>query len=103
MIARAYDRNANQEKTMYEHRKQVAEQCRVVAHLARAIAEVYDDMAKLVDSGMRDQTADRLGNRSASLMEYLGEVLNNMDAISDDDAWTAPVFERAQALFPTPT
>jgi hypothetical protein len=82
-------------------RKQVADQCRVVAHLATAIAKVHADYAKLVESPAFADILEQVGRRLASLMERLGDVLNGMDATSSDDDWTYPVFREAQRLFPT--
>ena len=82
-------------------RKQVADQCRVVAHLATAIAKVHADYAQLAEAPAFDSILEQVGRRSASLMERLGDVLNGMDATSADDDWTYPVFREAQRRFPT--
>ncbi len=81
--------------------KQVADQCRVVAHLAEAISKVHDQKAKLFDAKTMPDIAAYAGWQTAALMEQLGEILNGMDAVSaEEDAWTDPIFERAQKLFP---
>ncbi|AWV18772.1 hypothetical protein A3862_27205 [Methylobacterium sp. XJLW] len=80
--------------------KQVSDQCRVVAHLATAIAKVHSDYAALIEAGAMSDLHERIGRRTASLMERLGDVLNGMDAVSDEDDWTHPVFREAQRLFP---
>lgn len=80
--------------------KQVADQCRVVAHLATALARVHSDYAALIEAGSMSDLHDRIGRRSAALMERLGDILNGMDATSAEDEWTYPVFEEAQRLFP---
>jgi hypothetical protein len=80
--------------------KQVADQCRVVAHLATALARVHTDYAALIEAGAMAGTIDRVGRRSAALMERLGDALNGMDAASPDDEWTHPIFREAQRLFP---
>ncbi len=89
---------------MDEKRKQVAEQCRVVAHLAKAIYEVYNDKAKLFASDAKgpDELVDLVGNWSAGHMEALGDILNGMDAVEDGDEWTYPIFRKAQELWPQP-
>jgi hypothetical protein len=87
---------------MDEKRKQVADQCRVVAHLAKAIWEVYSDKARMFASDMTgpNDIVDLVGNNSARHMNKLGDILNGMDAVEDDDAWTDPIFERAKQQFP---
>lgn len=85
-----------------DKRKQVANQCRVVAHLANAINEVYSDKAKMFasdDTGPND-IVDLVGKWSAAHMEALGEILNGMDAVEESDDWTGPIFRNAQKLWP---
>jgi hypothetical protein len=82
-------------------RKQVADQCRAVAHLATALAQVSEDWAKMLaaPSGA-DELLDMVGDRSAGHMETLGDILNGMDAIDDDDGWIDPIFEKSHEMFP---
>ncbi|KMO32507.1 hypothetical protein VQ02_23455 [Methylobacterium variabile] len=79
---------------------QVADQCKVVAHLARALARVHDDYTTLATERVFTSIMHDVGQRSAELMEMLGEALNNMDATSTEDEWTDPIFEAAQIAFP---
>jgi hypothetical protein len=82
--------------------KQIADQCRVVSHLAKALAQVHDDYAKLYDwagKGPQD-IAQIVGDRSAAFMETLGEMLNGMDAVAEEDEWTVPIFREAQRRWP---
>lgn len=79
---------------------QVAEQCRVVAHLASALARVHLDYVALCEVPAFADILPQVGQRSAALMEQLADVLNSMDALSDRDAWTRPIFEEAQRLYP---
>jgi len=44
--------------------------------------------------------AEIIGNRSALLMEQLGDILNGMDAAEDDVEWMEPIFKAAHAQFP---
>lgn len=81
-------------------REQVVKQCRVVAHLAKALADVHADYVTLLESGA-PLPLDVVGARTARIMETLGDVLNGMDAADDDDDWTAPVFAEAQRLWPS--
>lgn len=85
-----------------DKRKQVADQCRVVAHLAKAIHEVYSDKARIFASDAKgpDDIVDIVGKWSAAHMESLGELLNGMDAADEDDDWTAPIFRNAQKIWP---
>lgn len=89
---------------MDDRRKQVAEQCKAVAHMAAALAEVYrvkaDNFANEANKGP-DQLVDLVGNWSAGHMETLGNILNGMDAVDgDEDDWMEPVFREAQRLWP---
>lgn len=88
---------------MNEKRKQVALQCRAVAHMAQALAKVYADKERmfLSDTKGPDDIIDIVGKWSASHMEDLGNILNGIDAAdSDEDAWMEPVFLEAQRLYP---
>lgn len=87
---------------MDERRKQVAEQCKVVAHLATAIAEVYRAKALNFASEAKgpDELIELVGNWSAAHMEMLGDILNGMDAADDADEWTDSIFREAQRLWP---
>lgn len=87
------------DKTLHQAR----EQCRVVAHLARALAEIHEDRVRLYDAcpdNMRE-TVFIDGPRSAAIMESLGDMLNGMDAAMPEDEWTTPIFQEAQRLWPT--
>lgn len=67
-----------------EKREQVAEQCRAVVHM-----------------GKMDQLLDIVGQRTAHVMNVLGDILNDMDAVDDDaDGWMEPIFAEAQRLWP---
>jgi hypothetical protein len=87
-----------------EKSKQVALQCRAVAHLAKALTEVYTDYETMFASGnypAGDAFVEHIGSRTAALMETLGDILNGMDAVEDEDAWMEPVFKKAHDLWPT--
>lgn len=86
-------------------KEQVIAQSRVVAHLAKQIAIVHEQTSDAYNSvDMSPTLIDLVGNRTASAMEALGDILNGMDAVDDDeDGWTAPVFEAAQKLWPQTT
>jgi CRISPR/Cas system CSM-associated protein Csm2 small subunit len=78
---------------------QIKAQCKVVAELSRNLAEVYDAHAAFLHPSI----AESVGRRSKHLMEVLGDILNGMDAVSDDDEWMNDVFERAHEMFPEVT
>lgn len=83
--------------------QQIARQCDVVCHLASVLSEVYSDYAKMERAGDGSpfiDIAEQLGNRTARHMEILGDILNGMDAIEEEDACVNPIFEKAQKLFP---
>lgn len=79
---------------------QVAKQCRAVVSLATAISELHSDLEKVVVSGSASLILDQIGNRTAALMETLGNVLNETDAVSEDDDALDDVFAAAQKMFP---
>lgn len=81
-------------------RAQVAAQCKVVAHLATALAEMHEDYAAMFQGGRAGSAIDMVGERTAKLMETLGDILNGMDAASEEDEWTHPIFAEAQRLWP---
>ena len=83
-----------------DNRKQVEMQCRVVAHLAKNLAEVYGQMAEMFAAGHCESIVDQVGDRTAAFMEKLGDMLNATDAVSEEDEWTAPIFEQAHKLWP---
>jgi hypothetical protein len=86
---------------MSDRRRQVIDQCKAAAHMARTIADVYESHAKLLEqpeiSGI---VSDARGPPSARAMETLGDLANAMDIVTEEDDWTAPIFERAQVIFP---
>lgn len=79
-------------------RQQVADQCKVVAHLAGALAKVHLDYEKLIREKAFDGLVEQIGVRTSSIMEELGDILNGMDAVSEEDEWTHPIFD-ARAAF----
>ncbi len=84
-------------------REQVVAQCRVVAHLARQIALVHEQCAETYahpGTPMRDSFIDLVGEQTAQRMETLGNMLNAMDAVTEEDAWVDPVFHAAHATWP---
>ena len=83
----------NTEAVPSDKQIQVADQCKVVAHMAGVLAKVHGDYEKLVRAGCFETLLDTVGKRTSELMEDLGDILNGMDAVSEDDDWTHPVFE----------
>lgn len=86
--------------TDLEKRMQVAAQCRAVVHLATQIALVHSDKAEMFAAGYQDSLIDFCGDETAGLMETLGDILNGMDAVSAEDKWMDPIFEKANQLWP---
>lgn len=86
--------------TEAEKTEQIARQCEAVAHQAMALANVHRDFARLIRAGAAPRAHDSIGRRSAALMEYLGDTLNGMDAVTDADEWMQPIFAAAQKLYP---
>lgn len=79
---------------------QVANQCKVVAHLATAIAGVFSDYEAMFRDNAAPLLIAQVGERSARLMETLGDILNGMDAATEEDEWTSPIFEEARRRWP---
>ena len=89
---------------MAEKRQQVAMQCKAVSHLADALAAIHEDQEAMIKNASPDDwLVDRIGNRTARIMNTLGDILNGMDAVEDSDAWMDPVFEEAKRQFPQAT
>ncbi|WP_232629112.1 hypothetical protein [Methylobacterium sp. Leaf118] len=74
-------------------RRQVVDQCRAVAHLARAIAKVHDHYEGIHRAGAFNLILNQVGERTSDLMDQLGDILNEMDACTPEDEWTHQVFE----------
>ena len=86
-----------------ERREQVRLQCRAVAHLAKVLSSVFADYERMFAAGALDGLIDHVGDRSAGIMETLGDILNDMDAVGEpEDAWISPVFEKAHQMWPQP-
>ena len=81
-------------------REQVADQYKVVARLAEALAVVHREIEPDIRDGRMTRLLDMMGERSARIMETLGDILNGMDAVCDEDAWMDPIFEAAHEMFP---
>ena len=81
-------------------RAQVADQCKAIAALCGQIAEVYAMKEAMFRGGHIDELLNRVGEDSASLMEDLGNVVNNMDIVEPEDAWMTPIFAGAHSMFP---
>lgn len=83
-----------------ELRAQIAAQYRAVAFMARNLADVHDQLAPSIEQGHADSIASIQGPRSAAIMEILGDILNGMDAVDEEDAALDPVFAKAHELYP---
>ncbi|MCP4967931.1 MAG: hypothetical protein GY926_22190, partial [bacterium] len=67
-----------------ERRHQIVNQHRAVAALARSLAELMEDKAWAINTGLLDTLADTHDQDSLALMNTLGDVLNDMDAVDED-------------------
>ena len=81
---------------------QVLDQYRVVVHLAKSLALVFEQSADFYAKTANNlMMIDMLGEHSAAIMEMLGDILNGMDAVDDDeDGWTNQIFRIAHATWP---
>lgn len=82
------------------NRKQTSLEHQAVAHMARNLAEIHDELAALTSAGHFDESLLELqGRRSWRLMEVLGEALNEMDAVTEEDmAFVSPIFEAGRQM-----
>jgi len=82
--------------------EQMVEQLKAVAHLGNAIGKLYEELALVYSSvPPRDGVLlDVIGNRTASMMEALGDMLNATDSAVEDDEWLTPIFEEAHRIWP---
>lgn len=80
-------------------RDQVAAQYRAVAHLAAQISTVHVQSSSIIPQAP-EGVIEIMGERSARLMEVLGDILNGMDATEPSDEWLDPIYEKAHAMFP---
>jgi hypothetical protein len=83
-------------------RTQVIVQCNVVVHLASVIARLHADLAEIYSHpNTSPGILEAAGKRTASFMEQIGDMLNAVDAVTEEDEWTEPVFKEAQRRWPT--
>lgn len=82
---------------LIDRKIQVRQQCHVVTHMCGSIMDVYVAHRE----HLPDELVELIGQRSAELMELLGDVLNGMDAVCESDEWTFPIMERAKEMFPS--
>lgn len=83
-----------------DFREQVAQQCDVVVHMGTVLANLFRELAIDVRQGRVSLMLHSTGKESAQIMNELGNILNDMDAVSEDDAWTTPIFDKASELWP---
>lgn len=83
-----------------EKHKQVAAQAKAVAYLARELSELYGELEGIYAKEPSAIILDMAGDRTASFMEKLGDMLNATDGAAEDNEWLTPIFEEAQRLWP---
>lgn len=83
-----------------ERQEQARQQCLAVAHMAKALQLVHEARASILARSALDLT-EAIGESTAYIMESLGYMLSNMDAVdAEEDAWLDPVFEAAHKMWP---
>jgi hypothetical protein len=82
-----------------DKRTQVQNQCRAVVHLAHQIANLCADDIQ-ISMHVQEHILDMIGQRTARLMDQIGDELNGMDAVSEGDEWMDGIFEVAHTMFP---
>lgn len=85
-----------------EKRAQLVAQCKAIVHLANTLSAVHGNLAKLYATTENDAHVDFVGDLTAARMETLGNMLNGMDAVTQEDEVLSPVFEAAHRLWPQP-
>lgn len=90
------------DQALTEKRQQVVAQYRVIAHLCKQIGRVHEQLAEMHEDGHADQLLDMVGRDTADRMEVLGNMANNMDIVTDDDAWLDPIYMEAHKRWPQP-
>lgn len=73
------------ETILTDKQNQVIAQCKAVAHLASALAKIHNESADIYAQLDEPPTLDIVGERTAFFMEQLGDWLNEMDAVSEED------------------
>lgn len=76
--------------------EQLADQYRAIAHMAKQIAKVYDQLVGCAAS----MPISVSGPKSARLLEMLGDAMNADDIVEAADAWVSPIIEKAHEMFP---
>lgn len=81
-------------------RAQVIAQCKAVKHMATVLAGLHGDLIKYYELPNADELLDMAGDRTAGFMEVLGNMLNGMDACTEEDEWMDPIFTEAHKRWP---
>lgn len=81
-------------------RNQVIAQCKAIKHMAAVLSKVYGDFSMMFQSGHMDTLLEMKGRDSAVVMEWLGDLLNDMDCVQEEDEWMEPIFRAAHEMFP---
>jgi hypothetical protein len=72
------------------------DQFRAVEHLAKVVAELHGPhMTAISSRGVLELQSVR----AYEIMEWLGDLLNGMDGIIEDDSWVDPIFERSHKIY----
>lgn len=81
-------------------RRQVTAQFRVIAHLCKQIGHVHEQLAEMHEGAYGDKLLDMHGADTAYRMELLGNMANNMDIVTQEDAWVDPIYAEAHKRWP---
>jgi hypothetical protein len=80
-------------------KEQTANQYKAVIHMATSLKTVHEQTLTAFPVQSRG-VMELQCVRSAEIMEMLGDLLNAMDAVDEDeDAWMDPIFEKAHEVF----
>lgn len=79
--------------------EQTANQYKAVIHMARSMLIVHEQTLPLIPGQSRGILEIQCV-QSAEIMEVLGDLLNAMDAVDEEeDGWIGPIFEKSHEVF----
>ena len=69
--------------------------------MAGELAYIHSALRQGYARGEHDEILEIVGERTARLMEMLGDALKSMDAVDEYDSWLDRIFAEAHKRWPT--